>query len=313
MSNLQRISDLRREISELKTLVSVSSAEMDVVAQMNYESRLSIVEEELLSEQQKDTNVGELAILFEGEPVSGTSSINANFAAQALLYFQGIVTRLFSVNLKGTLNDRGKIMGSELSELSLRELAHGSFGFVLEEKNAAQSSSLKTPLRESIEEATELFSEFSQEDDDAFLIDVNEINPRVFNEVAHFFKHLEKNNATLKAILPDKSYIFGRAEIERAYKRITDTHLVLTEEVWEGTLVGLSPIKRTFDFKRVGQKKIISGKFSHQISQDYLEKIERQNGIKLGGMFRAEIEIGVIRKSDGTVSTNYTVKTLEEL
>jgi len=313
MSELQAIADLRRQSAELQALISETSSEADVVAQMNYQSRLSILEEELEAAVRQDANIAEVAILFDGRPVTGTSSIDAGFAAQALLHFQGIVTRLFSASLKGQLNSRGKIKGSDLAQLNLRGLATGSFGFVLEEKNAAQASSLKTPLRDAIEEATELFAEFSQEDEDAFLIDVDDINPRVFNELASFFRHLEKNEATLKANFPDKSYSFERADIERAYKRISDTRVNINPESWHGTLVGLSPIRRTFDFRKTGETTIISGKFSHQISQDYLERIERQDGITLGGTFRAAIEIGTLRKPDGTVSTTYTVTDLEEL
>lgn len=313
MSNLQVIADLRRQSAELQALISETSSDTDVVAKMNYKSRLSILQEELEAAERQDTNVAEVSVLFDGRPVTGTSSIDAGFAAQALLHFQGIVTRLFSASLKGQLSSRGKIKGSELAQLNLRGLATGSFGFVLEEKDAAQASSLKTPLRDAIEEATELFEEFSQEDEDAFLIDVDDINPRVFNELASFFQHLEKNEATLKANFPDKSYSFERADIERAYKRISDTRVNINSESWHGTLVGLSPIRRTFDFRKTGETTIISGKFSHQISQDYLERIERQDGITLGGTFRAAIEIGTLRKPDGTVSTTYTVTDLEEL
>jgi hypothetical protein len=313
MSNLQEIADLRRQAAELQALISVSSSEFDVVAQMNYRSRLSILEEELEDAISQDANVAEVAVLFDGRPVQGTSSIDTGFAAQALLHFQGIVTRLFAASLKGQLNSKGKIRGSDLAQLNLRGLATGSFGFVLEEKNAAQASALKTPLRDAVEEATELFLEFSQEDEDAFLIDVDEINPRVFNELASFFRHLEKNQATLKANFPDKSYEFNRADIARAYKRISDTRVNINPESWLGTLVGLSPIKRTFDFRKTGETTIISGKFSHQISQDYLERIERQDGITLGGKFRAAIEIGTLRKPDGTVSTTYTVTDLQEV
>ncbi len=313
MSDLQEIANLRNQCAELRALISESSEEFDIVAKMNYQSRLSILSEKIEFAVRQDSQVAEVSILFDGRPVTGTSSIDAGFAAQALLHFQGIVTRLFSVSLKGQLSSKGKIKGSELAQLNLRGVATGSFGFVLEEKNTAQASLLKTPLREAIEEATELFVEFSQDDDDAFLIDVDDINPRVFNELASFFRHLEKNEATLKANFPDKSYSFDRAAIERAYKRITDTRVNINSEKWVGTLVGLSPIKRTFDFKRSGETTIVSGKFSQQVSQDYLERIERQDGITLGETFRATIEIGTLRKPNGTVSKNYTVTDLVEV
>lgn len=310
MSDLQRLSDLESQKAELEALVVEAEADGDIVGRLNFSTRLEAVNEELGSLRERDARVAEISILFDGAPVDGSRTIDASFAAQALSYFQGIVTRIFASNSSGELAQRGKIRGSDLSALYIRGVATGSFGFILEEKDASQMSAVKTPIRETLEEATALFDEFTQEDEDDFLIDVDEINPRVFTALAKFFRHLEKNEAALKANLPDRQYSFDRAGIERAYRRITETNVKIEPVTWTGTLVGLSPIKRTFDFKRDGAEEIISGKFSHQVSQDYLERIENEEGITLGDRFHAEIEIGTIRKPDGTISVSYTVTDL---
>jgi hypothetical protein len=307
MSNLQEIADLRRQKSELAARISEASGSSDIVAMMNYQSRFEIITEELDEAERQDAQIAEVSILFDGRPVVGTSAIDAGFAAQALIHFQGIVTRLFAASMKGQLSSKGKIKGADLAQLNLRSLATGSFGFILEEKEARQASVMKTPLREAMEEAADLFEEFAQVDDDEFLVDVDDINPRVFNELARFFSHLEKNEATFKTNFTDKAYSFDRAAVNRAYKRISDSNVNIAKEVWTGTLVGLSPIKRTFDFRKRGEETFISGKFSHQISQDYLERIDGNDGITLGDTFRATIEKGTLRKPDGTISVSFTV------
>lgn len=311
MSDLQRLSDLHRQRRELGSLINDAELDGDVVGKLNFLRRLESVEEEISALMERDARVAEIALLFEGAPVDGSRTIDATFAAQALGYFQAIVTRLFASNLKGQLAQRGKIRGSNVAALNIRGVATGSFGFILEEKEVRQTSTVKTPIREAIEEATALFDEFTQENDDSFLIDVDSINPRVFNSLAKFFRHLEKNDASVKANLPDREFVFDRAGIERAYKRISSTHVKIEPVSWIGTLVGLSPIKRTFDFKREGSEEIISGKFSHQVSQDYLERIEGEEGITLGDRFVARIEIGTIRKPDGSISVIYTVIDLQ--
>lgn len=313
MSDLQSITSLERQKAELEALVNEADADGDVVGRLNFATRLGVVSEELEALKERDARVAEVALLFDGSPVSGTDAIDATFAATALSYFQSIVTTLFASNLRGELAQRGKIKGSELAALNIRGVATGSFGFILEEKDARQSSAVKTTVRESLEEATALFEEFTQIEDDEFLIDVDEINPRVFNALGKFFNHLEKNEASLKTNLPDRQVSFDRAGIERAYRRITETNVKIEAVVWTGTLVGLSPIKRTFDFKRDGAQEIVSGKFSQQVSQDYLERIEGEDGITLGARFRADIEIGTIRKPDGSISVSYTVNDLEEV
>ena len=279
MSDLQRITNLEAQRQELQTLIEESRNDADVVGQLSFAARLDAVDDEISSLQAGDAKVAEIALLFDGGPVEGRRSIDANFATQALHHFQSIVTRLFSANLRGELASRGKIRGADLAALNIRGVATGSFGFILEEKDALQLSALKTPIREALEEAASLFDEFTQESDDEFLIDVDDINPRVFKALAQFFGHLEKNDASLKAILPDRQLSFDRAGVSRAYKRITDTNVRIDPVTWIGTLVGLSPIRRTFDFKQDGTQEIISGKFSHQVSQDYLERIEGDEGI----------------------------------
>lgn len=311
MSDLQRLSYLERQKRELDALVRDAEADGDIVGKLNFLTRLDIVTEELGALAGRDARVAEVALLFEGAPVNGSRTIDATFAVQAIGYFQAIVTRLFASNLKGDLAQRGKIKGANLAALNIRGVATGSFGFILEEKEVRQSSTVKTPIREAVEEATELFNEFTQENEDDFLVDVDSINPRVFNSLAKFFRHLEKNDASMKANLPDRQFTFDRAGVERAYRRITATNVKIEPVSWPGTLVGLSPIKRTFDFKREGSEEIISGKFSHQVSQDYLERIEGDEGITLGDRFNARIEIGTIRKPDGSISVSYTVTDLE--
>lgn len=312
MSDLQRITDLEAQRQELQTLIEESRNDGDIVGQLSFTARLGAVDDEIATLQAADAKVAEIAILFDGAPVEGRRSIDANFAAQALHHFQSIVTRLFSSNLRGELASRGKIKGADLAALNIRGVATGSFGFILEEKDALQFSALKTPIREALDEAASLFYEFTQESDDDFLIDVDDINPRVFKALAQFFGHLEKNDASLKANLPDRQLSFDRAGVSRAYKRITDTSVKIDPVTWVGTLVGLSPIRRTFDFKQDGTQEIISGKFSHQVSQDYLERIEGDEGITLGDKFIAKIEIGTIRKPDGSTSVSYTVTDLEQ-
>lgn len=313
MSDFRSIASLEKQKAELEALASEADADGDLVGCLNFQTRLSVVSKELESLRSKDRRIAEVALLFDGAPVDGIRTIDAAFAARALSYFQSIVSTLFASNLTGELAQRGKIRGSDVAALNIRGIATGSFGFILEEKGASQSSAYKTTVRESLEQATSLFEELTQIEEDDFLIDVDDINPRVFNALGKFFSHLEKSEASLKTNLPDRQMVFDRAGIERAYRRISDTNVKIDAVKWVGTLVGLSPIKRTFDFKRDGTIEIVSGKFSHEVSQDYLERIESQDGITLGARFRASIEIGTIRKPDGSISVSYMVTDLEEM
>jgi hypothetical protein len=301
------------QASELEALIADADQDQAIVAKMNFSSRLSSVRDEIRSLEEQDSRIGEIALLFNGAPVHGRRAIDAAFASNALSLFQGIVERLYSASIKGQLSSRGKIKGAELAGLDIVGLATGSFGFVLEEKQSAQFNAVKTAVRDAIDDTVKLLNEFSQDNDDEFLIEVDDMNPRVFQAVAKFYTHLNKNTATLKAELPDSRLEVSHAGVKRAVQRIELSQVEIDEVEWIGTLVGLSPIKRTFDFRERGSDTIVSGKFGLQVSQDYLERIENDNGITLGGKFRATVEVGTIRKPDGRISVSHTMTDLEPI
>lgn len=192
MSNLLQISFLEDQKTQLEALIQEAIEFDDIVGELNFKSRLDSVITELDSLIARDPKVAEIAILFDGPPVTEQRSINAEFAAKAIGRFQKLVSTIFASNLSGDLAKRGKIRGADLANLNIRGVATGSFGFILEEKNADQVSAIKTPLREAVEEVLDVFSEFTSEDDDAFLIEVNEINPRVFQALGKFFRTYRK-------------------------------------------------------------------------------------------------------------------------
>lgn len=101
MSDLQRIADLQNQKSELEALINETIADGDVVGRLNFITRLEVVTAHLEGLKDGDARVGEVAILFDGAPVSGSHAIDAPFAAQEVTYFQSIVTRLYASSLRG--------------------------------------------------------------------------------------------------------------------------------------------------------------------------------------------------------------------
>ncbi|NOD31108.1 hypothetical protein [Ruegeria atlantica] len=313
MSNLAHLQHLKSQVDEVSFLAAEAEEAGDVVAEMNFRSRVSAIESEIEQLERTDSNVAEVALLFDGRPVLGTASIDARFATKALSIFQDIVSKLYasgtSLGLKGA---RGIVPSQRNSSLRITEIARGSFGFVLEEPGADQSSAVATTLREALDEAIETIEEITQRDDDDFLVELDAINPRVFSSLNQFFKHLHSSEATLRAALPTKQLRFDNEDIERAYLRLSNASVDIKEEIWIGTLVGLSPLSRSFEFQPDDKVDVITGNFGKQVSQDYLERIEN-DGITLGSKFRASIEVARVRKPNGEVSIKYTALDLTEL
>ncbi|MCG6558372.1 MULTISPECIES: hypothetical protein [Ruegeria] len=313
MSDISNLEHLRSEQVKVQALLFEAKELGDVVARLNFQSRLDAIREELELIERTDANVAEVALLFDGKPVRGQKSIDARFAIKALSFFQDIVAKLYAANSKnGLKGTRGQVAKSTQSALRITDLAFGSFGFVLQEDDTEQSSVIPTSAREALNTAIEAINELTQRDDDRFLLEIDEINPRLFSSLTDFFTHLHNNEASLKTNLPSRSDYHSSADIERAFNRLTNTKYEFFTEEWVGKLIGLSPSNRTFDFHKEGESRIVSGKFDRQISQDYLERIE-SDGLLLGARFRADIEIAEIRKPNGSVSITYTALGFEEI
>ncbi|MDW4551074.1 hypothetical protein R5H32_17060 [Defluviimonas sp. D31] len=312
MSKLVDLAHLRNQVNEVTFLAEEAAENGDVVAEMNFRTRIEVIKDEIRELERTDTNTAEIAILFDGKPVEGRISIEARFAAKALSMFQDIVSKLYASGTKlGLKGARGKVRGLEGSSLRITDLARGSFGFVLEESESRQSSGLPTAMREALDEATNTITELTNKDDDAFLTDVSEINPRIFGSLTKFFRHLHTNGAELKTNCQDRSLRFRHEDIARAYKRLSESHAQVKKETWRGTLVGLSPISRSFEFQPTDRSDVLSGKFGRQFSQDYLERI-KNDGITLGSDFIAIIEVVTLRKPNGETSVTYTALELNE-
>lgn len=315
MSRLAHLNHLREQESEVRFLIERATHDGDVVAEMNFQSRLEEISNELDNLERVDANVAEIALMFDGRPVHGKASIDAKFATKALSIFQDLLSKMYaSTTHFGLEGARGKIRGQTSSALRITELARGSFGFVLEEASADQHSSIPSAMREALDQTTATFSDLTQSDDDNFLLELDAINPRVFKSLKEFFNHLHSNEATLKTSLPDRTIAFGEEAVKRGHERLSLSKIEVDEKNWVGKLVGLTPISRSFEFLRDGALNAISGKFGEEISQDYLERIETE-GITLGAdkKYAAHIEIITVQKPTGEISVSYTALSLEEL
>ncbi len=313
MSRVSHLHHLRGQEQEVQHLLRSAEDSEDVVSEMNFRTRLERIQSELVELERTDANVGEVQLLFDGQPVEGQKSIDARFATKALKLFQDIVSKLYaSKSQVGNLGARGMVKGADNSALRITDLAYGSFGFVLEEGNSDQYNVVPTAVREALDEALGAFEHLTEIDEDEFLFDIDSIDPRIFSSLSEFFRHIHSSKATLKAASPKYTLNMPFDAIHRAHDRLSRSKIDFTTERWTGQLVGLSPLDRKFEFKLDDTIEIRSGKFGKEISQDYLERIEAE-GVTLGARFLAEVEVAELRKPNGAISTTYTALSLEQL
>ena len=117
-------------------------------------------------------------------------------------------------------------------------------------------------------------------------------------------------NRSYDEILEVSDLTFDLGAVERAYERAEHTTIDEEEFSIEGELLGMIPIGRRFEFKRKDDGKIISGKVGLLFSQDYLDRVSKEQltGLPRRGFFqRREI------KKLGRVREVYVLTRLEDI
>lgn len=290
---------LRGELASVQTLIDRLDPS-DRLGAISLRKRLNILQEELAAIEHEVRNVANVALVFDGGPVKGSSAIDADFAGQALQDYQELLTKIVSSADIGRLAERGPVLlrHQNQARMNVTALVHGSFGFVLEEDGADQAQMFESPTRRAVSDLTDLLSGLVSEDHRWFDEKVQDLDIRVFQSLRRFVETLHRAHSTLKLAEEDRELSLDISRVERAHQRVTQVDIEEDTEALEGELLGIVPIQRRFDFRRNDNGEFLSGRVSENLSADYLERIEREE-IMAGKVWRAVILTKTVRHPDG--------------
>lgn len=266
-----------------RTFAQIAAIEslLQAIPLTNFASRIGLEEQleglknELAETESITKKLANVALYFGGQPVNGSRAIEADFAANALSTYQDVVTTVWKESLREKKIDLKRV-SKEASRLHITDVVHGSFGFVLEEIDENGTPLFKSALKESLDRAIELISGIADQDDDVFN-DVMAVMPsKVFSAVRNFYRVVRNGKATFRMVEEQLDYTFDATAIERAYDRAEYTTAQEEEFEIEGELLGIIPIGRRFEFKRKDDGSVISGKVGLVFSQEYLERISKE-------------------------------------
>jgi hypothetical protein len=297
---------LAGDLAAVTKLLESRSSEEDPMGRLAYEERKKQLEEELASLEVAKETLASVALLFSGEPVYGSRSIDASFAAAALGKYQDIVARLYAdqTDERG-LPERGPIPHKDLSALQITDVAHGSFGFILSEQDSGQLVLFDTSIKQTLDRATEMISAFGAPQDDAYAALVETVNGRVFGSMKDFFAVLHEARAAVRLVEGERDEAIDYAKVERAFERSQKTTIEEEEETFEGVLIGILPTPMQFEFQPDGREPI-SGKTGPSISRTYLERINADERT-VGSRCVAKILTRTTVRPTGQTSRKYTL------
>lgn len=304
---------LKSEAASVESLLARTS-ERDILSRISLTYRLEALRHEIASHEVEPNTAAGVALIFDGDPVNGSASIDAEFAGKTLQNYQELLSKQVAFSA-GMLAERGPVPAEaqDAARMHIKALVHGSFGFVLEEVHADEPGMFDSPVKAAVAYISDLMVDVASQNIQAFEQRLEDIDFRVFNTLKKFISVVYKAGATMRVAERDREVRFDLVSLGRAYERLRETDVSEVEEVLEGELLGLVPIQRRFEFRRKDNSEIVKGGVSQNLSADYIERLERE-GIMAGRQWRATLHIKSIEHPDGRhSSTAYTLIDLVQI
>jgi len=241
-----RRDSLTAEAAGLQALIADATAVGDFVGQLQYQQRIDEIQHELHELEALPSPLASVALYFSGAPVFGSRGIAADFAGKILGDFQELVSKNFAKAELGSIGKRGKIPLQQNTELLVTSLAHGSFGFVLDEIND-QDQLCDTALKDVVAETVKLIASVSSEEEATFEEVMSEIDSRVLISLRDFFKDMDNASASIRLIEDLNEYILDSHAVHRARLRTEFAEIAEETQLIRGFLKGFLPDHKKFE------------------------------------------------------------------
>lgn len=271
----------------------------DVLSAASLKKRLEKLEAELRQIEGEVVTTADVALVFDGGPVTGSQAIDADFAGRALQDYQELITKQVAASDFGGMAERGRIQqgAHKVARMNVTALVHGSFGFVLQEDHADEPQFFDSATRKAVQEISDLLADAAAARGDAFEARLDKVDARIFQTLRRFVSHLHNANSTLRIAEQEREVRLDQESLGRAYERLRQSEVTEIDETVFGELLGLVPIQRRFDFRRRDDGAVIQGRVAPNLSADYLERLERE-GIVAARTWRAIIRTKTVEHPD---------------
>jgi hypothetical protein len=284
----------------------------DPIGRISFSARLSAIESQIAKLQDKHEATGSVALMFSGNPVFGSRSIETDFAATVLKSFQDLVSKRISSEEFGRLGARGRIPERTASSLSIRDLVRGSVGFVLEETSYSDAI-VDSPIKQAIDDVTVVITKAAAESAAEFESSVETLDPRMLISLRDFFRALDDGGAAIRIVEDERDERIDSLAVKRARARVDSTEVSDTEsDTVIGELLGLLPDARKFEMRLLGTGEVIRGTVAAALAARWLELIELPNEKLVGQVWRTKMKIREVRERNRPPRNLYSLLGLIE-
>ncbi|WP_447979041.1 hypothetical protein [Candidatus Nitrospira bockiana] len=242
------IDGLLAEEAGLRVLLTEAQRVNDPIGEMQYEDRLEEIKEQVQRLQLAQPPTASVALFFSGKPVQGSVGISSDFAGRILRGYQDLIAKAFVKAELGGMGERGPVPLKQNTTLMVTGVAHGSFGFVLDEISD-QTEIHDTPLKEAVSSASALLEGVSAINERTFEEVSCELDARTLAALQKFLSDLDSEGATVRIVEDDRELALDASAIRRGRMRTEATEIEESPVQIEGVLEGFLPDHRRFELK----------------------------------------------------------------
>ncbi len=201
MTRISQLEFVRAELAEIRRIEAAGGT-----AAIGMATRQTELEAEKRELEASIARLAAAELTFAGDPVVGSRAIRADFAAPALQAFEKAVIALAAAKER-RLSARARLPGRAQNKLFVTSMAHGSFGFVLEEleEDVAQQGTLdigtseQSPLAQAMQDVQSIL-ESSRAADDDLAESLLDVDPRAISLLRGFAETLMRHRALCSSL-----------------------------------------------------------------------------------------------------------------
>ena len=202
-----------------------SIPEDDELGRISFSERLAEIEAPLARYGgDENDHTGRVALIFDGDPVRGSRSVDAVFAGNALKTFQDLVSKRLAVEVFGELGARGPVPLRSRANLAVSNIVRGSVGFDVEE--AIENEELAdTAIKKAIDDVTSTIQKTAASDVAAFDEAIASLDHGFLVSLRAFFHNLDDSGAQVRIVDGGRDMTLDSAAVRRGRERVDNTEI----------------------------------------------------------------------------------------
>lgn len=210
---------------------------------------------------------------FQGEPVLDGVGMDANFAGKATTALSES-TAITTAGVTGELQDTGAIPRRDLGRLVLSGVTRGSFRLEIElpppTADGRHRGQIDNPAEEAVELIQTLLESSLTGTDEELASLTDQMHPRAVRKVAEFLEILRTHRAQVAIGFNGREVALrDRGEVQKAVDRLSEQNIRDETSTLDGTLIGIVPAKRFFEFGTLSISGSIEGRIGQEINDPY--------------------------------------------